>query len=149
MATGNALQNLTTLHYSRRLYNGTFVPNASLPKASANFNPEDSVTKLVPVEPSSKDAEKAKDQMTPLAARLFGIYTLMAGIVRFYASYRVEDPSLYQLAIWTHVIAVVHFTTELLVFKSMRFSGPQVFPLLAGYTGSVWMILQYGHYVSA
>jgi len=143
---GNALQNLATLHYSRRLYNGQFVPNASLPAASAGYNPEDSVAKYTPVAPGNKDMARAKDQMTPLAARLFGMYTFMAGLVRFYASYRLEDPYLYQLAFWTHAVAVFHFTTELLVFKSMRLSGPQLFPLVAGNVGTVWMLLQWSNY---
>ncbi|KAK4188286.1 putative ergosterol 28 [Podospora australis] len=148
VAMGNALQNYATLHYTRRIYNGRFVPNtAALPPTTAKFNPEDSTNILKPAGP--KDGEKsAKDQVTPLAARVFGTYTFMAGIIRFYASYQLENPGMYHMAIWTHVIAAVHFTSEMLVFKTVRFSGPQIFPFLAAYGGTLWMALQYNHYLA-
>lgn len=139
IAMGNALQNLTTLHYTRRIYNAKFVPN--------HGEPEDSTAVLKPASATGKDAEKGKDQVTPLAARLMGIYTFCAGLIRFYASYRVEDPSLYQLSIWTHVIAAAHFTSEMFIFKTIKFSGPQALPFMFAYGGSLWMFLQWDHYV--
>ncbi|KAL2258409.1 hypothetical protein VTK26DRAFT_8289 [Humicola hyalothermophila] len=147
VAMGNALQNYATLHYTRRIYNGRFVPNHSLPPATERYNPEDSTQVVKPASSTGKDSEKAKDQVSPLAARLFGTYTFMAGIIRFYASYQLENPGMYQLALWTHIIAAVHFTTEMAVFKTIRFSGPQAFPFAAAYGGIAWMLLQYSHYV--
>ncbi|KAL2193634.1 hypothetical protein P885DRAFT_72023 [Corynascus similis CBS 632.67] len=147
VSVGNSLQNYVTLHYTRRIYNGRFVANHSLPPATDNFNPEDSTAIVKPASSTGKDSEKAKDQVSPLAARLFGTWTFLAGLIRFYASYELENRALYQLAIWTHVIAAVHFTSEMLVLKTVRFSGPQAFPFLAAYGGSLWMILQYNHYV--
>ncbi|KAK4110925.1 hypothetical protein N656DRAFT_799644 [Canariomyces notabilis] len=147
VSMGNALQNYATLHYTRRIYNGRFVPNHSLPPASEHYNPEDSTAVVKPASPTGKDSEKAKDQVSPLAARLFGTYTFVAGLIRFYACYQLENPAMYQLAIWTHVIAAIHFTSEMLVFKTVRFSGPQAFPFAAAYGGTIWMLLQYKHYV--
>ncbi|KAK4044083.1 hypothetical protein C8A01DRAFT_12445 [Parachaetomium inaequale] len=147
VAMGNALQNYATLHYTRRIYNGRFVANHGLPPATKGYNPEDSTRIVKPASSTGKDAEKARDQVSPLAARLFGAYTFMAGIIRFYACYQLENPAMYQLAIWTHVIAAIHFTTEMLAFKTIRFSGPQVFPFVAGYGGAIWMLMQYNHYV--
>lgn len=123
------------------------MPNHDLPPRTARFNPEDSTAVLKPASSTGKDAEKAKDQVTPLAARLMGIYTSLAGIIRIYASYNLSDPSLYQLALWTHIVAGLHFTSELLIFKTIRFSGPQIFPFLAAYGGTIWMVMQWGHYV--
>lgn len=147
VAIGNAFQNLTTLHYTRRLYNGTFVPNHNLPPRSERFNPEDSIDVLKPASATGKDSEKAKDQITPLAARLMGMYTLLAGVIRIYASYRIDDPGFYQLCILTHVVAALHFTSELLVYKTLKFTGPQAFPFAAAYGGTLWMVLQWAHYV--
>lgn len=144
---GNALQNYATLHYTRRIYNGRFVPNHSLPAAAAGYNPEDSTAVVKPASQTGKDSVKAKDQVSPLAARLFGTYTFIAGIIRLYSSYQLENAGMYHLAIWTHVIAAVHFTSEMLVYKTVKFSGPQAFPFLAAYGGIVWMALQYNHYV--
>jgi hypothetical protein len=150
VSMGNSLQAFSTLNATRRIYNGLFVPNTKLPAASSKFNPEDSTVKVVPVPSATgKDAEKAKDQVTPLAARLFGVYTFMAGLIRFYASYELENKLLYQLAIWTHVVAAIHFTSETLAYKTIRFSGPQIFPFMAAYGGLLWMTLQYNHYVVA
>ncbi|KAK0726380.1 hypothetical protein B0T21DRAFT_336693 [Apiosordaria backusii] len=147
VSMGNALQNYVTLHYTRRIYNGRFVPNHALPPASGKHNPEDSTNVLKPASSTGKDAEKAKDQVTPLAARVFGTYTFVAGIIRLYASYQIDNYALYQMGIWTHVIAAIHFTSEMLIFKTIRFSGPQIFPFLAAYGGTTWMLLQYSNYV--
>ncbi len=86
--------------------------------------------------------------MTPPAARLFAVWTLVTGLVRVYAAYDISNPALYQLGFLTHVVAAAHFSSELLVFRTLRLTGPQFFPLLVGSGGSVWMALQYGHYVA-
>jgi len=143
VAMGNVFQNYKTLHFTRRIYNGKFVPNNNLPKASATFNPDDSVHKVVPAQPG----KTGTDQMTPLAARLFGTYTFAVGLIRFYAAYGIENRFLYQLGIWTHVIAAVHFTSEMLVYKTVRMGWEHMFPFFAAYVGTVWMALQYNHYV--
>ncbi|KAK0721582.1 hypothetical protein B0T26DRAFT_749087 [Lasiosphaeria miniovina] len=147
VAMGNSLQNLATLHYTRRIYNGRFVPNHALAPKTERFNPEDSVNVLKPASATGKDAEKAKDQVTPLTARVFGNYTFLAGVIRVYASFSPENASLYQLALLTHGVAALSFTSELLIFKTMKFTGPQGFPFAAAYLGGLWMTLQYSHYV--
>lgn len=111
--------------------------------------PEDSIHKLLPASTTGKDTEKAQDQVTPLAARLFGTWTMLAGFVRMYAAHDISNRALYQLALLTHVVAAVHFISELTVYKTLRLTGPQLFPLVAGTGGSIWMALQYAHYVSA
>lgn len=134
-----------TLHYTRRIYNGLFVP-----RASANSDP-DSVAKLQPLvdAQSLKDKPTAVDQVTPLAARLFGVYTILAGVIRMYGAYRVHDPVLYQLCLFTHLLAAAHFTSEAFVYKTVRLGWEHAMPFTAAFSGSLWMILQYGHYVKA
>ncbi len=151
VSVGNSIQNLITLHYTRRLYNGVFVPNhAALRQSPANGkSAEDSVNKLIPASSTGKDTEKAQDQVTPLAARVFGVWTMLAGIIRMYTAQDTDNRALYQLSLITHAVAAVHFTSEILVFKTMRLTGPQLFPLAAGIGGTIWMTLQYSHYVSA
>lgn len=141
-AIGNAVQNLITLHYTRRIYNGLFVANPSARP--------DSVTKLEPVVSATlKDKPTATDQVTPLAARLFGVYTILAGVIRVYGAYRVNDPALYQMCLFTHLLAAAHFVSETLVFKTVRPGWEHAFPFAAAFSGSIWMGLQYGHYVKA
>ncbi|SPN98490.1 probable ERG28 - involved in synthesis of ergosterol [Cephalotrichum gorgonifer] len=145
VSIGNSIQNLLTLHYTRRAYNGLFIRNPSLPAASATFVPEDSVNKLVPA--PSPTHKGAADQVTPLAARLFGTWTLLASIVRLYAAYNLHIGPVYDMAVWTYVVALGHFGSELFIFKSMTFGKPQFFPFLFATTALIWMPTVKEHYV--
>ncbi|KAK6957227.1 hypothetical protein Daesc_000009 [Daldinia eschscholtzii] len=147
LAVGNAVQNYITLHFSRRLYNGQFVPNPSLPPKSDTFDPEDSTRKLVPASATSNPkAGRAQDQVTPLAARLFGTYTIVSAIVRLYASYNLHLAPVYQITIWTYVVALVHFGSEFAIYKTAHM-GPIASTFFFATVGIVWMISQYNFYV--
>ncbi|KJZ77837.1 hypothetical protein HIM_03014 [Hirsutella minnesotensis 3608] len=145
ISIGNSIQTYKTLHFSRRVYNARFVRNARLPPASATFNPEDSVDKLVAA-PNQNDA-KAVDQMTPLAGRLFGTWTLITSIVRCYAAYHLHLGPVYNIAIWTYVVALGHFASELFVYRSMNFGLPQVFPFTLATCALIWMPMVREYYV--
>ncbi|KAH9908324.1 transmembrane domain-containing protein [Xylariomycetidae sp. FL2044] len=149
IAVGNSLQNYLTLHYSRRLYNGQFVPNASLPPKTASFNPEDSTQKLVPAGSQTTKEGRTQDQCTPLAARLFGTYTLISAIVRIYASYHLDLAPVYNIALWTYIVALVHFASEWAVFKTAYLGPPVLFPFFFATVGIAWMASQYSFYVEA
>ncbi|KAI1877599.1 hypothetical protein JX265_003607 [Neoarthrinium moseri] len=150
IAVGNSLQNYLTLHFSRRFYNGQFVPNPSLGPKTAAFNPEDSTRKLIPATPANAPkTAQTTDQVTPLAARLFATYTLISAIIRLYASHHLDIEPVYMLAVWTYVVALGHFVSEGLVYKTYYLGGPQVLPLFFATTGIVWMTMQKGFYVQA
>ncbi|KAL6901462.1 transmembrane domain-containing protein [Trichoderma evansii] len=143
VSIGNSLQAYTTLHFSRRVYNGRFIRNPKLPPASAKFDPEDSAKKLV----HAQNDPKATDQLTPLAGRLFGTWTIITSIVRCYAAYHLNSGPMYNIAIWTYVVALGHFASELFVFKSMTFGLPQIFPFTLATTALIWMPMVRDHYV--
>ncbi|KAI5926207.1 hypothetical protein F4810DRAFT_655936 [Camillea tinctor] len=151
IAVGNSLQNYATLHYSRRLYNGLFTPNPSLGPRTPSYDPDDSTSKLLPssLPPSSSPPKsgRATDQVTPLAARLFGTYTLVSAIVRLYASYHLHIGPLYDLALWTYVVALGHFGSEFLVYRTARLGAPVLFPFFFASVGIAWMVSQRGFYV--
>lgn len=150
IAVGNSLQNYLTLHFSRRFYNGRFVPNAALPPRSASYNPDDAPNKLVPAPAEAKDKEgRTVDQVTPLAARLFGTYTLISAIVRLYASYHLDLEPVYMMAMWTYLVALGHFTSEFFVYRTFYMGGPQAMPFLFATIGTVWMVMQKSFYVAA
>lgn len=134
ISIGNSAQNLITLHYTRRVYNARFIPNPKLPPATQAFDPEDAVNKLI-LAPSGKGS----DQVTPLTARCFGTWTFITSIVRLYAAYNLRFGPVYDIAIWTYVVALGHFTSELLIFKSMTLGKPQIFPLIFATTALIWM----------
>ncbi|KAI0128076.1 transmembrane domain-containing protein [Hypoxylon sp. NC0597] len=149
IAVGNSLQNYLTLHFSRRLYNGQFVPNSSLPPKTATFNPEDSTQKLVPASSASNTKEaRTQDQVTPLAARLFGTYTIISAIVRLYAAYNIHLAPIYQITLWTYVVALVHFGSEFAVYRT-AYLGPIVSTFFFATVGIAWMASQYSFYVEA
>ncbi|KAI0888550.1 Erg28-like protein [Annulohypoxylon maeteangense] len=149
LAVGNSLQNYLTLHFSRRLYNGQFVPNSSLPPKSDKFDPEDSTQKFLPANAVSNPKEaRTQDQVTPLAARLFGTYTIISAIVRFYAAYYLHLAPVYQMTIWTYVVALFHFGSEFAVYRT-AYLGPIATTFFFATVGITWMTSQYGFYVQA
>ncbi|CRK44886.1 hypothetical protein BN1723_006342 [Verticillium longisporum] len=137
---------LLTLHYTRRIYCNRFVTNTSLAPKSALRDPEDSVHKLV-LATNRAAAGNATDQVTPLAARLFATWTLLAAVVRMYAAYHLEHAHMYDLVLWTYVVALGHFLSEMLVFKTVKFGAPSVSPLIVATTAMIWMPMQRGYYV--
>ncbi|KAH8680839.1 hypothetical protein BX600DRAFT_504590 [Xylariales sp. PMI_506] len=146
IAVGNSLQNLVTLHYTRRMYNGRFVPNTALPPKSADYDPEDSVLRLVPAGPNA-DKSKTVDQITPLAGRLFGTYTLISSIVRIYASFHLDKEPVYMMALWTYVVALGHFLSEGVIYKSLYWTYVQMLPLFFASVGTIWMFSAKSFYV--
>jgi hypothetical protein len=98
---------------------------------------------------SNTQDPKAADQLSPLAGRLFGTWTLITSIVRFYAAYNLHLGPVYNIALWTYVVALCHFGSELFVFKTMSFGPPQLFPFTFASVAIVWMTLVRDYYVQA
>ncbi|CAG8723126.1 16528_t:CDS:2, partial [Dentiscutata heterogama] len=70
------------------------------------------------------------EQVTELAARLFAVWTFTSGVIRFYASYNINNKTIYHITIWTYVIAFVYFATELLYFKSADIGPGALSPII-------------------
>lgn len=119
--------------------------NTRLPPASPAYNPDDAVDKLVLAEPQTDP--HAADQVTPLAGRLFGTWTLITCIVRCYAAYNLHIGPVYNIAYATYAVALAHFATELFVYRSMTFGLPQLFPFTLATWALVWMPVVRHHYV--
>jgi hypothetical protein len=145
ISIGNSIQAYTTLHFSRRVYNGRFIRNPKLGPATSTFNPDDAADKLIPAKATDSNAT---DQLTPLAGRLFGTWTIISCIVRIYAAYNLHIGPVYDMAIWTYVVALGHFGSELFVYKSMGFGLPQIFPFTFASCALIWMPMVRDYYVS-
>jgi len=69
-------------------------------------------------------------------------------MVRLYAAYNISDPMMYQLAIWTYVIALAHFASEWLVFGTAKMGKGLVGPLCVASGSLIWMLLKWEVYMN-
>ena len=88
------------------------------------------------------------DQVTPLSARTFGTWTLVASIVRLYAAYHINEPHMYQLAFATFVGANLHFMSEWLYYKTAKWGAGLTGPIIISAVSSVWMLAQWDYYTN-
>ncbi|GMK56396.1 hypothetical protein CspeluHIS016_0302360 [Cutaneotrichosporon spelunceum] len=96
----------------------------------------------------SKEVYAGKpEEMTPLAGRLFGAWTAMAAVVRLLAAYDISNQGLYDLAICAFGVATLHFTTEWLVFGTVKPNRASLGPLLVGSSGVAWTLSQRAYYL--
>ncbi|KAL7423711.1 hypothetical protein Q5752_001293 [Cryptotrichosporon argae] len=89
----------------------------------------------------------AAEQVTPLAARLFSAYTMMSAGIRIAAAYDIKSRALYDLSALAFSVAAFHFTTEWLVFGTVRPNRASSFPLLIGAGSLVWVLTQRSFYL--
>ncbi|PWN43110.1 Erg28-like protein [Ceraceosorus guamensis] len=89
-------------------------------------------------------------QGTALQARCFAIWNLGSATVRTYAAYHIHNREVYHLCALTFVIAILHFSSEAIVYKTTKMSKLPgiVVPLIVASSSLTAMILQYGHYVA-
>lgn len=87
-------------------------------------------------------------EVTHLSSRTFGTWTFLTSIVRFYGAYNlVGNVQMYNLCVWTFVIAGGHFVSEWLIFKTCKLDKGLAGPLVVASTSLVWMYLQRDFYV--
>jgi hypothetical protein len=90
-----------------------------------------------------------RSSTSPLSSRTFGTWTFLSAVVRMYAAYHITTPAVYDLAIWTFGIALVHFIGEWLVFGTAQLKGRFVSPLIVASSTLTWMLTQREAYLSA
>ena len=88
------------------------------------------------------------NQVTPLGARTFGTWTFLSSVIRLYAAYNISDPLIYQLALWTYVIAFIHFVSEWQVFGTARWGAGLAGPVFVSTGTLAWMLSQWTAYVA-
>ncbi|CBQ72010.1 related to ERG28-involved in synthesis of ergosterol [Sporisorium reilianum SRZ2] len=96
---------------------------------------------------SAKVYSTAGTQITPLSARLFGVWNFTSAIIRGYAAYNIHDKVAYELCMWSFVIALAHFISETLVYKTAKLGPGMISPLIVASSSLTAMYLQYGSYV--
>ncbi|KAI9865168.1 MAG: ergosterol biosynthesis protein [Trichoglossum hirsutum] len=91
-------------------------------------------------------AEQPK-QTTPLSARTFGTWTALSSVIRLYAAYHITNPQVYQIALYSYMIAWAHFLSEWLIFRTAKLGAGLAGPLVVATTSIVWMVSQREFYV--
>ncbi|KAJ7052625.1 hypothetical protein C8F01DRAFT_1170638 [Mycena amicta] len=86
--------------------------------------------------------------VTPLQARTFAAWTITSAVVRGYAAYHLHQKIVYDMALFTYLIAFGHFASELLIFRTATPSVPVLSPVIVSTVSLVWMFMQYDFYVN-
>ncbi|KAF2731674.1 ergosterol biosynthesis protein-like protein [Polyplosphaeria fusca] len=133
ISIANSIQAFMTLHYTFRVYN----PNHPWLPARISF----------PYASSSSDKNKIASQVTPLSARTFGTWTLLASVVRMLVAYHIDEKAWYELGMWTYGIAWAHFMSEWLVFGTAKWGMPIAGPVVVANGSLLWMVMQKAWYV--
>ena len=82
-----------------------------------------------------------------LSARTFGTWTVLSSIIRFYAAYHIDDPMVYQLALWSFVLAGAHFGSEWLYYGTARWGRGLAGPVIVCVVSLPWMLSSWEWYV--
>lgn len=130
VSVANSIQAYSTLHFTQRVYCGPATP----------AKPSGTGATAYPTSTSNSP-------VTPLSARTFGTWTFITSIVRLYAAYNIDNPVIYQLALWTYGVAFAHFVSEWVIFKTTSWGAPLAGPVIVSTSSLIWMFSQWGYYV--
>ncbi|GAC96165.1 hypothetical protein PHSY_003745 [Pseudozyma hubeiensis SY62] len=87
-------------------------------------------------------------KVTPLSARLFGVWNITSAIIRIYAAYNIHDKVAYELCMWSFVIALVHFVSETFVYKTTKLGPGIISPLIVACKCNPLDVLKSAHLYS-
>ncbi|CAG8454363.1 2028_t:CDS:2 [Ambispora leptoticha] len=127
------------------------IPAGALPKwmllvaitAVAN-----TIQNLMTLELTKRVYNAQPEEVTSLSSRTFAIWTFTSGVVRFYAAYNLNNKVIYQIAIWTYIIALAHFLSEYFVFGTSNIGPGWVAPVCVASVSLIWMTAQYDYYTN-
>lgn len=89
----------------------------------------------------------APETVTPLQARTFGVWTLTSAIVRLYAAYHLTEKTIYDITLFTYLLAFGHFVSEIFIFRTAKPNVAVLSPVVVATTSLIWMVKQYDFYV--
>lgn len=98
---------------------------------------------------TQKVYSKAPSKINSLSCRLFGTWTFVACIIRLYGSLFYYEEHIYQLTFISYVVALLHFGSELVLFRSCALDKGFMGPLIVSTTSLAWMYLQKEFYTGS
>ncbi|KAL6933672.1 related to Ergosterol biosynthetic protein 28 [Hanseniaspora guilliermondii] len=85
---------------------------------------------------------KNNNQINELSCRLFGTWTFISCVIRLYAALYPSNEQIYQICFISYIVALGHFGSELIVFKSCKLDKGIVGPFVVASTSLIWMYNQ-------
>jgi len=85
----------------------------------------------------------APEKINDLAARLFGIWTLMSAFLRLSCAILITNRALFNLTLLSFVVAFVHFLSEAFVYKTAPLTIGVLTPMIVSGVSMLWMIVAY------
>ncbi|AGO11676.1 AaceriADL100Wp [[Ashbya] aceris (nom. inval.)] len=83
--------------------------------------------------------ENKPSETTGLSARTFGTWTLLSSVIRLYGAFYLYDERIFQLTFITYSIALLHFGSEWLIFRTCKLGKGFMGPLVVATASVVWM----------
>ncbi|RUS81750.1 hypothetical protein EGW08_010504 [Elysia chlorotica] len=85
-----------------------------------------------------------QNNVSALTSRLFGVWTFLSGVVRVMCAFDLHNRSLYHLTLFTFVLALVYFVSEVFIYKTAKLESAGILaPLLISSSTIVLMLVGY------
>ena len=81
-------------------------------------------------------------ETTNLSARTFGTWTFISCVIRLYGAFFLQEEHIFQLVMVSYCVALLHFGSELLIYKTCNFDSGFMGPLIVSTTSLTWMYCQ-------
>ncbi|XP_069064550.1 ergosterol biosynthetic protein 28 homolog [Pleurodeles waltl] len=76
-----------------------------------------------------------------LQARTFGIWTLLSSIIRCACAIDIQNKTLYHITLWSFILAVAHFLSEVFIYKTAPMTIGVMAPLMVGSFSVLGMLI--------
>ncbi|KAG9481696.1 hypothetical protein GDO78_010762, partial [Eleutherodactylus coqui] len=78
-----------------------------------------------------------------LQARTFGIWTLLSSVIRCSCAIDIQNKTLYHITLWTFIMALLHFLSEVWVYHTAQMTIGILAPLMVASFSILGMLIGY------
>ncbi|XP_040188796.1 ergosterol biosynthetic protein 28 homolog [Rana temporaria] len=81
------------------------------------------------------------NQVNGLQARTFGIWTLLSSVIRCTCAIDIRNKTLYHLTLWTFILALGHFMSEVWIYHTAQMTIGVMAPLMVASFSILGMVI--------